>query len=73
MPYKKPTKKFIEITRLLKGFDLNATNLSKVLECSIPTARKKLTNPEQLTLAELEKIHRKGHIEWDRIREAIKE
>lgn len=72
MPYKKPTQKFIEITRLLKGFDLNATNLSKILDCSIPTARKKLLNPEYLTLAELEAIHRKGHIEWDRIRNAIK-
>ena len=73
MPYKKSTIPFVTVSRLLKGYDLQAPQLSKVLGCSVPTAREKLNNPSKLTLKDLSAINRYGHIKWDEIREAIKE
>lgn len=74
MPYKKPKQiPFESITRLLKGYDLQASRLSKVLGCSVPTARAKLAEPSKLTLKDLSMISRYGHVHWDEIRENIKE
>ena len=73
LPYKKPDKPFIGMYRLLKGYDLNAQALARVLGCSVPTAREKLENPSRLTLDNLSKIHRYGHIDWETIQSAVKE
>lgn len=71
MPYKKQTVPFIKLSRLLKGYDLNPPALAKVLGVSMPTARTKLNNPSKLTLDDLSKIHRFGHINWDEIKATI--
>lgn len=72
MPYKKPTTPFIELSRLLKGYDLNAPALATVLGCSANTARTKLANPERFSLKELQLISRKGHIPATELMSAIK-
>lgn len=69
MPYKKQFEEFI---RLLKGYDLNATRLAKVLGCSFPTAKAKLDDPTRFTFKDVLAIHRKGHISKDEIIGAIK-
>ena len=71
MPYKKETRNQIELHRLLKAYDLNATKLSRILDCSFPTAKKKLDDPGKLTVDELMLISSKGHIAIDLIRGAI--
>lgn len=73
MPYTKPltTAPFARMTRLLKGYDMNGVTLGRVLGCSAPTARGKIDNPERLTLGDLDKLRRVGHIPWDEIKEAL--
>lgn len=62
---------YAKMHRLLKGYGLDGPRLGEILECSAPTARNKLKNPEKLTLGELWKICQRGHITMDEIREAI--
>jgi len=71
MPYIKRQEPFSKMTRLLLGYGLNGVKLSNVIGCSPPTGKKKLDNPQLLTLAELDAIHRKAHIPIEEIREAI--
>lgn len=73
MPYTKPltTAPFARMTRLLKGYDMNGVTLGKVLGCSAPTARGKIDNPERLTLGDLDKLRRVGHIPLEEIKEAL--
>lgn len=73
MSYVKPltVPPFSRMTRLLKGYDMNGATLGKVLGCSPPTARAKINNPERLTLGDLDKLRRVGHIPLEEIREAI--
>ena len=71
MPYQRRTIQFEEFIRLLKGHDLTATRLAKVLGCSYPTARAKLDNPERFTFGDLLKLQRKGHIDKETIKGAI--
>lgn len=69
MPYiKKPQS---GMKRLLLGYDLTAPRLATVLGCSIPTARARLNDPSQLTLADLDKIRRIGHVPIEEIRERV--
>ena len=73
MPWKKPPEKpFIEMERLLKGYDLTPPKLASVLGVSVPTAREKLNNPHKLTLKDLRRIHRFHHIPIQEIRDAIR-
>lgn len=72
MPYKKPTKQFIEMEWLLKGRGLNAPALAKVLGCGETAARQKLNEPWRFTLKDLEAIHRVGHITDEDLKGAIK-
>jgi len=72
MPYvKKPEQPFAKMTRLLRGYGLTATEMSRLLGCSYPTGQKRLNQPESLTLAELDRISRAAHIPIEEIREAI--
>lgn len=71
MPYKKTKQNQIELHRLLKAYELNATALARILNCSFPTAKKKLDNPGKLTVDELMVVSSKGHISIDLIRGAI--
>ena len=69
---KKREPPFIEIVRLLKGYDLNCVSLSKVLGCCKTTASLKLKEPDRITLADLRQICRSGCVPAEEIRAAIK-
>lgn len=70
MPYKKE-KADPPIVVKIKGYIGNGTDLARVLGVSVPTAIKKLKQPEHLTLGDLDKIHRFGHVPIEEIRAAI--
>lgn len=71
MPYTKTIRPYSQTRRLLLGYELTAAPLAKVLGCSVPTARKKLNSPGQLTADDWEKINTKGHVPLEEIREAF--
>ena len=62
---------FAKLARLIRGYGYDSVKLGRIIECSQPTAMKKMKNPEFFTLGELEKISRRGHIPIEEIREAI--
>lgn len=62
---------FAKVTRLIKGYGFNGSNLEPILGYSAKTNRKKIEDPRELTLGDLEKICKNGHIPIDEIREAI--
>ena len=72
MPYIKPREQpFEQMQRLLKKWDLQALRLAEVLGCAYNTAKRKFNQPETLTLADLGKINRSGHVPIEEIRDAI--
>ena len=62
---------FAKVSRLIKGYGFNGSNLEPILGYSAKTNRKKIEAPRELTLGDLEKICKNGHIPIDEIREAI--
>lgn len=71
MPYLKTNREH-PLTRLLKGYNFKSgTDLARLLGVSVPTGLKKLNDPKNLTIGDLDKIHRFGHIPIDEIRAAI--
>lgn len=60
------------MTVLLRGYDLNGKSLGKILNCSHPTAKRKIDNPQLLTLGDLERIGKKTNISIEEIRGAIR-
>lgn len=73
MPYIKPmARPFNEMHKLLKAYGLTSAKFAVILGCSLPTAKKKLDNPEKLTLEDLDKINRFGHVPIEELREAVK-
>lgn len=73
MPYIKPKEiPHEKMRRLIIGYDLTPVKLAYILDCSAPTAREKLNNPERFTLGDLKKINQKGHIPLEEIREGLK-
>lgn len=73
MPYAKPLTppRYARMTRLLRGYGLTAPKLAEVLNVTTPTARIRLENPSRLTLGDLDRINRLGHVPIDEIRGAI--
>lgn len=72
MPYvKTPERPYAAVGRLLKGYGMTAEKLSGILECSVPTARARLNDPQRFSLAELALVSRKGHVPIEEIRDAI--
>ena len=70
MPY--IPKRDPELTMLIRAYGFNGERLQSVLGHSPPTNRKLIQNPDQLTVADLKNLARKGHIPLDEIRAAIK-
>ena len=56
------------LTRLLRGYEINGANLSKALGCAEETARKKIYDPNRLTVGDLKIIHYKFGIPVEDIR-----
>ena len=71
MPYKKSKLPFEKMKRLLCAYEINAPKLAQALGVTPTTARKKLQQPELLTLKDLQLIHSRLHIDWGSIREGI--
>ena len=70
MPYKKSNAD-PPMTILLRGRFRDGSGLARILGVSVPTGIKKLKQPELLTLGDLDKINRFGHIPIEEIRAAI--
>ena len=66
-----PKTRFIEFTRLIRGYGFNSVSLSKILNCSPPTAKKKLDNPSLFTLGDISNLNLTGKIPIEEIRDAI--
>ena len=71
MPYLRNEKPFARMNRLLAGYKFNGPKLAKVLNVSEPTAKKRLDNPALLTLEDLDRISRFGHVPIEELRDAI--
>lgn len=71
MPYIKENLPFDKMHRLLKGYELDGPKLAAILGVSAPTAKLRLDEPGKLTLADLDKISRRGHIPMEELRECI--
>ena len=68
---RQPDHPYAKMRRLLVGYGLSASNLAVILNVSEPTARKRLDRPELLTLSDLDRISRYGHIPIEEIRSSI--
>jgi len=72
MPYVKTREvPFARVRRLFIGYGLDATALAVVLGCSYNTAKQRLEKPETMTLADLDRVCRAGHVPMEEIRAAI--
>jgi len=72
MPYlKQKQKPFEGVRRLLLGYEITPVKLNKILGVCYNTARDRIDSPERLTLADMRKIHRYGHVPADVILDAI--
>ena len=70
MPYVK--EKEDPIAPMLRAAGVtDGAKLAKVLGCTHPTALRKLREPWRLTVEDLRRIHRIGHVPIDAIREAL--
>lgn len=59
------------LTRLLRGYEINGANLAKALGCAEETARKKIQDPNRLTVGDLTAIHIKFGVPIEDIRELV--
>lgn len=71
MPYIKDNDPHKKAKMLLRCYDINPQRLAIILGKSEPTARSRLRNPGSLTGNEWMKIHKKGHVPIDEIREVF--
>ncbi len=62
---------FQKVQRLIKSYGFNGSNLEPILGYSAKTNREKINDPRRLTLGDLEKMCKSGHIPMEEIREAI--
>ena len=68
MPYIPPKRKYDKSKKLLNAYEITASRLTGILECSLPTARKKLNDPGELTTDDWMRISKRGHIPVEEIR-----
>lgn len=73
MPYTKPLtpEPWVRMRRLLVGYGMTGPKLAVILGVSRPTAKARIDAPGKLTLEELNKISRQGHIPLDELRDCI--
>lgn len=72
MPYvPNETVPFERVKRLIKGYGITGSGLAAILGVTKPTGKRKLDNPERLTLADIHAISSKAHIPMNEIWEAI--
>lgn len=72
MPYiKEREEPFARMRRLLLGYGFSGPKLAAILDVSAPTAKRRLEQPETITLRDLDRINRFGHIPLEELREAV--
>lgn len=73
MPYTKPLtpQPWARMRRLLVGYGMTGPKLAEILGVSRPTAKARIDAPGKLTLEELDRISRHGHIPLDELRDCI--
>ena len=71
MPYIPPKRAYDKSRKLLNAYEVNTTKLMAILDCSRPTAQKKLADPGKLTTSDWMHISRRAHIPIDEIRESF--
>jgi len=62
---------FVKVQRLIRSYGYNGSNLIPILRYSAKKNREKINDPRKLTLGDLEKMCKSGHIPMEEIREAI--
>ena len=62
---------FDTLGRLLRGYGANAASVSRVIGCAPATAKKKLTEPKNLTIGDLAALSTAYGIPFDEIRSSI--
>ena len=68
---KKKEPDFIRVTRLIRGY-APVSKVAEMIGRSVPTARKKINDPRQFTLGELQMISMRAHIPWEAMNQAVK-
>lgn len=68
---KKKEPDFIRVTRLIRGY-VPVSKVAEMIGRSVPTARKKINDPRQFTLGELQMISMRAHIPWEDMNQAVK-
>lgn len=68
---KKKEPDFIKVSRLIKGY-ASVPRVAEMIGKSDPTARKKMNDPSQFTLGELQMICMRAHIPWEDMNQAVK-
>ena len=71
MPYVKGYTEPDKLRRLLKGYEFTAPRLASTLGCSTATAQRRLSDPASLTVEELRRINKRGHVPLEEIKEAL--
>ena len=68
---KKKEPDFIRVTRLRRGY-APVSKVAEMIGRSVPTARKKINDPRQFTLGELQMICLRAHIPAEDMEASIK-
>lgn len=68
VPYIPPKRAYDKSRKLLNAYEVNTTKLMAILDCSRPTAQKKLSHPGNLTTDDWMVISRRAHIPVEEIR-----
>ena len=70
MPYIKPPPQH-PLTELLKGKNVLSPQLGKILGLCPHTAKQRLEDPSLLTIRDIRRIIRNGHIPSEEVRECV--
>lgn len=73
MPYCKPKEiPYEKMRKLLLGYEMNGVKMAAILGLkSATTGKRKLDEPVRLTLGDIDRLNRFGHIPIDELREAM--
>ena len=71
MPYIPKKDPYQKMRQLLRAYDVNTARLQVILDCSYPTAKKKIVDPGKLTTSEWGLISKMQHIPIQEVREVF--
>ena len=72
MPRLRQTKsEFAALSRLLRGYGANGSDIANVLGCAPATARKKLAEPKRFTVGDLSDLSKHYGIPFEEVRGSL--